>query len=61
MVLLLVKVMMEYCQCASDLPTLAYDVMGKLVDVMKVRKCICTIHIMNTCVVCTYVCTYVRM
>jgi vacuolar protein sorting-associated protein 54 len=60
-VLLLVKVMMEYCQCASDLPTLAYDVMGKLVDVMKVRKCICTIHIMNTCVVCTYVCTYVRM
>ena len=30
--------MMEYCQCAADLPTLAYDVMGKLVDVMKVNN-----------------------
>lgn len=37
-VLLLIKMMAEYCQCATDLPTLAYDVMGKLVDIMTVSQ-----------------------
>ena len=34
--------MVEYCDCATDLPMLAYDVMNKLVEVMKLfnmRSC----------------------
>ena len=34
--LLLIKMVMEYCQCTDDLPMLVTEVLGKLVDMMKV-------------------------
>lgn len=36
-VLLLIKVLLEYCQCADDLPMLVMEVMSKTVDLLKVR------------------------
>ena len=33
---LLVKIVLEYCQCADDLPNLVSEVMSKLIDVLKV-------------------------
>ena len=35
-VLLLIKIITEYCQCADDLPMLVTEVMSKLVDTLKV-------------------------
>ena len=34
---LLVKIVVEYCQCADDLPNLVSEVMSKLIEVLKVR------------------------
>ena len=34
--LLVIKMVTEYCMCANDLPTLVTDVMGRLVDILKV-------------------------
>ena len=39
--LLLIKMVMEYCQCTDDLPMLVTEVLGKLVDMMKVRVRVC--------------------
>ena len=33
---LLVKIVLEYCQCADDLPNLVSEVMSKLIEVLKV-------------------------
>ena len=33
---LLVKIVLEYCQCADDLPNLVSEVMSKLIDTLKV-------------------------
>ena len=43
--LLFIKMVIEYCQCTDDLPMLITEVLGKLVDMMKVhaRKGLCSI------------------
>lgn len=38
--LLLIKMVVEYCQCTDDLPMLVTEVLGRLVDMMKVRVCV---------------------
>ena len=38
---LLVKLLHEYCQCANDLPMLITDVLGKLLELLKVCVCVC--------------------
>ena len=42
-VLLLLKIITEYCQCADDLPMLVNEIMSKLIEILKV----CSVHIMN--------------
>ena len=41
-VLILVKVVVEYCQCADDLPMLVIEVMSKLIDTLKVLQVVVT-------------------
>ena len=43
---LLIKLLHEYCQCANDLPMLITDVVGKLLELLKVcvRVCKC-VHV----------------
>lgn len=36
-VLLLLKMVIEYCQCADDIPAVAADLLTRLVDLLKVN------------------------
>ena len=37
-VLLLLKIITEYCQCADDLPMLVNEIMSKLIEILKVSS-----------------------
>ena len=37
-VLMLIKMMMEYCQCVVDIPTATPDLLTRLIDLLKVKK-----------------------
>ena len=37
-VLMLIKMMVEYCQCVVDIPTAAPDLLTRLIDLLKVSQ-----------------------
>ena len=60
-VLILVKVVVEYCQCADDLPMLVIEVMSKLIDTLKVLQVVVTtplVMLLYTIDACMIVCVY---
>ena len=51
-VVLLINLVMEYCQCADDLPMLVNEVMSKLIETLKVQDAHWLIEFRAECVVC---------
>ncbi len=49
-VLLLIKMVMEYCSCADDLPMLITDVLSKLVEILKVTHWAYQIIVCDVCI-----------
>ena len=47
-VLMLVKMVVEYCQCVTDIPTAAPDLLTRLVDLLKVGCACCILHSHST-------------
>ena len=42
--LLLIKIVVEYCQCADDLPMLVTEVLMKMIDMLKVCIHVYVVH-----------------
>ena len=40
--LLLLKMVVEYCQCVDDIPSVAPDLLTRLVDLLKVSFLVCS-------------------
>ena len=55
---LLVKIVLEYCQCADDLPNLVSEVMSKLIEILKVHVHVsispALIHVRVQCITCIH-------
>lgn len=39
-VLLLIRIFLEYCQCVSDIPSIATDMLTRLSDLLKVSAAV---------------------